>query len=537
MREQFQQLKMLSWMVQSHRWLGLLAAALFCVIGWAAVKYSKDEYEVSAKVFLDSKSALRPLVEGPRGEAGSSPEQLAVLVKRTLLTRESILRVIDETGLRQFAPTPEALDRMVAGMTKTVKFKREMPGLEDELDRDSRPTDIYTISYRTDDAQRAKDIVEHLLNLFKERLSYLATSGAEEAAQFLDREIESYSQQLSQAEDNLKQFKLAHPDVLLNKDGQSYSERVETLQREMEAAKLTLRESQYRAEALRNQISAIGSMRTSTGTSVSGPTALDSQIEAAELHLTQLQSSFTEKHPDVIAAKEQLETLLRQKREGRDRVVSTSGGPVVDVSGPRMMLAEAEARVAATQEQIVVQQKQLEELRPLASKLPKVEAELAQLNRDYDVVKQTYGQLVQRREVVKLAEGAHAVDSMFKVVEPPRVPTLPVSVPRTVMSSLVFLAALLLGMGVAWLRAQGQPSFYTRSQLTQLSGLPVLGAVSMNWSGGQIAKRRLSAAMFTMALVGLFAAYIAVVTYYGFNLNGKVKDAMDLATRYGILRS
>jgi polysaccharide chain length determinant protein (PEP-CTERM system associated) len=540
MREQLQQLRMLLWMVLHHRWAGLAAAVIFCAAGWAAVKMGAEEYQVEAKVFLDSKAALRPLLGGEQGQDGASPEQMAVLVKRTLLTRESVLKVIEQTDLKDVANSPEALERLVQGVSKNIKVKRVMVGVEDEVENDKSPLDIYTVSYRTSDAQRAKDVVEIVLNLFRERLSELSRSGAQEAGAFLDAEIASYSQQLAQAEDQLKQFKLEHPDVLINKDGEGYSQRLENLARELENARLALREAEYRSTALRAQISAISSTRSVVSTGgAAGPTALDGRIEAAQVKLQELQTSFTDKHPDVIAAKAALDSLLQQKREGRDKV---AGGGVVygpggDVSGPRLMLAEAEARASAMRDQIVVLERQLADMKPIADKLPKVEAELAKLNRDYDVIKQTYGKLVQRRELIKLTEGAQAGDSMFKVIEPPRVPTVPVSLPRTLMSSIVLGLAIPLGLGVAWLRAQGRPTFYTRSQLASLSGVPVLGAISMNWTGGQVAKRRLGMAVFAIAFVGLLGAYLAVMTHFGYDLNAKLREVTELATRYGILRA
>jgi polysaccharide chain length determinant protein (PEP-CTERM system associated) len=531
---------MLLWMVLHHRWAGLAAAVLFCAVGWAAVKMSAEEYQVEAKVFLDSKAALRPLLGGGDGQEGASPEQMAVLVKRTLLNRESVLEVINSTDIKEAADSPEALEKLIQGVTSKIKVKRVMVGVEDEVNNDSAPLDIYTVSYRTDDAQRAKDVVEVVLKLFKQRLAELARGGAREAGAFLDAEIASYSQQLTQAEDKLKQFKLDHPDVLLDKDGQGYSQRLETLQRELENARLALREADYRASALRSQISVIGSQRSIVSTGgAAGPTALDGRIEAAQVKLQELQTSFTDKHPDVIAAKAALESLLQQKREGRDQVPGGGVvyGPASDTSGPRLMLAEAEARAAAMRDQIVILERQLAEMKPMAGKLPKVEAELAQLNRDYDVLKQTYEKLVQRRELIKLTEGAQAGDSMFKIIEPPRVPTVPVSLPRTLMSSIVLGLALPLGFGIAWLRAQGRPTFYTRSQLASLSGVPVLGAISMNWSSGQVAKRRFGMAVFAVALVGLLGAYLAVVTYFGYDLNAKLQDITELATRIGILRA
>ncbi|MFX7507037.1 hypothetical protein ABTJ37_22235, partial [Acinetobacter baumannii] len=59
----------------------------------------------------------------------------------------------------------------------------------------------------------------------------------------------------------------------------------------------------------------------------------------------------------------------------------------------RIALAEAEAKVASLRGQIAAQQSQLADSRAMATRMPEVEAALAQLNRDYEVVRKNYEQL------------------------------------------------------------------------------------------------------------------------------------------------
>jgi hypothetical protein len=200
------------------------------------------------------------------------------------------------------------------------------------------------------------------------------------------------------------------------------------------------------------------------------------------------------------------------------------------------MLADAEARAAALKEQIRMQERQLEELKPLAGTMPKVEAELAQLNRDYDVIRATYERLAQRREQIKLAEGAQTAggESMFKVIEAPRIPALPLWPPRMLLTSAIFCAGLGLGVALAWLRAQSRPTFYTRSQLESVSGVPVLGSVTMTWSVMEIARRQLGMFIFGLLVLGLVAAYVAMLQHYGYEF--KLDALKDLGESLGVIK-
>jgi uncharacterized protein involved in exopolysaccharide biosynthesis len=248
--------------------------------------------------------------------------------------------------------------------------------------------------------------------------------------------------------------------------------------------------------------------------------------------LNDLLTNYTEQHPEVVSVRRTLAELRVQKEKGLDRPAGGSAvisGPAVDTSGARLLQADAEARAAALKEQIVVYERQLQEMKPMAGRVPAIEAELAKLNRDYDVIKTTYAQLVQRREAIKLAEGAQTVaDSMFKVIEAPRIPLVPVGPPRLLLTTATFGAALVIGIALAWLRAQGNPTFYTRSQLASLGGVPVLGSVSMNWSLVEVAKRQFGALVFGVSGLALIAAYIAMLMQLGFDFKGQFNGIVRL---------
>ena len=62
-----------------------------------------------------------------------------------------------------------------------------------------------------------------------------------------------------------------------------------------------------------------------------------------------------------------------------------------------------------------------------ASRVPQIDAELAQLNRDYDVVRRQYEAMVARREKAALSEDVDATRlAQFRIIDPPRVSPQPV---------------------------------------------------------------------------------------------------------------
>jgi len=119
--------------------------------------------------------------------------------------------------------------------------------------------------------------------------------------------------------------------------------------------------------------------------------------------------------------------------------------------------------------------------------IPQVEAEYVELMRDYGVYKENYEKLLQRRESAKMSEDVSTTTQMvtFKVVDPPVVPQNPSAPNRILLSSLVFLGALLGGIGIGFLMHLLRPTFQSQGDLWEITGIPVLGTVSMIWTDQQ----------------------------------------------------
>ena len=145
--------------------------------------------------------------------------------------------------------------------------------------------------------------------------------------------------------------------------------------------------------------------------------------------------------------------------------------------------------------------------------MPQVEADFTQLNRDYEVNKTNYEKLLSRRETAQISgemeASSGAVD--FRIVDPPRVPLTPSAPNRPQLTSLVLLGGILAGIAVAFLISQIRPTFSDRRKLREVTGLPILGAVSMIWTDGQRKKQKKGLINFGTALLSLLASYGAVM--------------------------
>ena len=146
----------------------------------------------------------------------------------------------------------------------------------------------------------------------------------------------------------------------------------------------------------------------------------------------------------------------------------------------RMQLSQADADLAEMRGQIGAQQGLVNDLRSRVDAIPEIEAELVRLDRDYEVNKKQYDTLVQRLESARISEDAEqsSENVKFRVIEPPAVPFEPSGPKRLALDTLVLLAALGAGVGLAVLLAQLHPTFTSRDVLEKVTGIPVLGSVT-----------------------------------------------------------
>jgi hypothetical protein len=148
---------------------------------------------------------------------------------------------------------------------------------------------------------------------------------------------------------------------------------------------------------------------------------------------------------------------------------------------------------------------------------PQVEAEAAQLNRDYAIVKKNYEDLVARRQAAVLSGELDVASGLadFRLIDPPRVSPRPVSPNRLLLLPLALVAALGAGLGVAFLASQLRPVFDEASELRTRTQLPILGVVSTMLTDTDRRRERMSTIRFYGAfgsLLGLFVLGVIGMT-------------------------
>jgi len=152
----------------------------------------------------------------------------------------------------------------------------------------------------------------------------------------------------------------------------------------------------------------------------------------------------------VLSVSRLLKELEGQKAAEVERMMSSGAAQFASLDANpvyqqmKLAHADAESRVAALQARVAEYERRLAVMREKAELVPKLEAEQAQLNRDYDVQKRNYEQLVSRRESASMSVEMSAQSGIadFRVIDPPSLATKPSAPNRILLVPLAGLAAL-----------------------------------------------------------------------------------------------
>ncbi len=511
------------------RWWAVAAAFTVCVIGWCVLFALPDRYEAEARVFVDTRTALKPALQGLTTDQNVDAE--INYVRQSLLEGPQLERVARETGVLPSGLVDErAQAKTLLDFSNRVALTVASAGSQGD-DRNTAGT-IYSFNYMDANRDRALLVVKTLLNTFIDKTLGGKREGSEQAQQFLETQIKDYENRLSTAEDRLAAFKKEHVGLMPSEQGGYFA----TLQSEEDAAKKAetdLSVALSRRDELARQLHG-DSVVSAAGASapVVGPHGLAaggdtlSRIQEAQANLDELLLKFTDKHPDVIAARETLAELKKRRavelenlRRGDASAVAASGAgnnPVYQ--NIQLELNKEDVEIAALRRELAQHQSTVADLRQRVNSAPQIEAEYQQLNRDYDVNKAQYTALLESYQKARLGERADNAGSVrFEVVLPPTSPLVPVWPKRTLLLAGIWLASLAVGAGVAYGLHMLKPVVSSVVGMNQLTTLPVLGVVSTAFPSRRQHVRRRELWRFAAAA---FCLVLALALVAGLNRAG-----------------
>ena len=497
MNQVFEELQAAIYSIWHRRWIVLATAWGVCLLGWLVVAMIPNSYESKARIYVELDDVLAQQI----GIAGGSKQDIE-RVRQTLTSSINLEKVIRSTDLGASIQNERDMEGAIEGLAKSVKVVSEEDNLF-ELTAQMGKGDLSD----AENAKLAQDVVQKLIDIFREENIAGNRGEVQETIVFLDQQLEARKMELEAAEQRRVAFEAEHPELIGGTA--AISTKLSTARTEMRGVEADLAAAESALAAINGQLAGTPRTLVTPGTAGGARGAL----MQAQSQLATLQAKgLTDSHPDVVTLQRQIALLQRQ---AANEPSGASGTPNPAYTSLVSIQGERQARVQALVARKAALQADISSMIADQASEPAVAAEANRISRDYEVLKKKYDELLQDREEMRLRGQVENERSSFKfeVIDPPTTPRSPAAPNRPLLLFGVLVAGFGIGAGVAFALGQLRSTFATAQGLEKSMGLPVLGTISTTFTDAGRALRARRMKLFaagTAALGGLFVILLAV---------------------------
>lgn len=511
-----------------YRWVGLVVAWVTGIVGAVVVFALPDRYEASARIYVDTQSILKPLMTGLAVQP--NVEQQVTMLSRTLISRPNVEKLVRMADLDLKNQSKAQQEATIETVTSNLSIQS------------SGRDNLYILGYRDNDPETAKRVVQSLVSIFVESSLGATRKDTSTAATFINEQIKTYEAKLEEAETRLKEFRLKNLSNM-GSDGKDSAAHIAELSAQLERARLEYREAVNARDAAKAQLEAekarggapstAQSLAQEAGANVSTP-ELDARLADLRRNLDALLQRFTDQHPDIVATRKLIKDLEEQRKRELAELrkaamnvpmppVGSNGGSLATQELVRI-LATTEVQVASLKARVDEYTARYSQALTALKSAPQVEAEAAQLNRDYAIHKRNYEDLVQRREQASISGELDVASGVadFRVIDPPRANPKPVAPNRLLLLAGAMAAALGAGVFTTFGASQLRPVFHDANELRARVELPILGVVTRLVTDADRARLRMELIRFSAGAGGLLVMFAIALTVLAVQLSRQV---------------
>lgn len=468
--------------------------AIFVVVSLALLLIGflwQKQYLSHTTLYVDDTNVVRPLLE----DIAESADQIdkANVAREIIFSRDILDTIMAEGGW-----VPEGTSAV-----QRERIKEEI--IENTIVENINST-LIGIGFYHKTPKVAYETTRRYADLFLEKSVKAQSAETNDAFDFIEGQVETYRGKLEDAERRLESFKAAHPGARPGTES-NVDSRIIELRRELEGTQLLFSEANQRAITLDRELASESlnlQREYRDNRNAQRIQELQSQIDVLRL-------SYTDDYPDIIRLKQQIEEFRSFAAQGGGAQLGSTGlggsyglgggGAGAGISPVYQELRAQAAQSKATAESL---RSRLAQTRSLlqselgrADQSTKVERELAELSRDYEINKQIYEDLVKRRENarVSMVLGKEKQGVLYRIQEPANFPVLPSGLRFMHWAALGLILGAIMPFLYLFTFIKLDPRIRTASGVTDDLDLPLLTVVphmslpgeQRGWVNGKLA--------------------------------------------------
>jgi uncharacterized protein involved in exopolysaccharide biosynthesis len=241
------------------------------------------------------------------------------------------------------------------------------------------------------------------------------------------------------------------------------------------------------------------------------------RLEDLKGQLAEMRGKLGPKHPDVVKLSREVETLseevkgLEEKRAAVTIAEERPDNPAY--INLRTQLAATDMEIKALTEERARLNKDMSQVEAKLANAPLVERRYNELNRDYENAKSKYTDIMNKLTEARVAQGMEETQrgERFTIIDPAQFPERPHKPNRLAIMLISLVLALGAGVGLAAARESLDQTIKSSEELSALTGEPVLSVVPFMETRQERRAKALKRVLWIVVLLGAIAAALIVV--------------------------
>jgi polysaccharide biosynthesis transport protein len=483
-------------------------------------------YESSSTILIEEQQIPQEFVKST--VTGFADQRIQSLTQQ-ILSRVKLWEIIQQFNLYSELREKLTREEILENMRNDIKLdtiSAEVGGKKRRQSGQPEVTIAFSIAYRGKSPGTVQKVSGTLASLYLEQNLKTREAQAQSTTQFLEAELKQLQERIKYLGDKITTFKGEH-EGLLPEQQEFNRQQAARLEMDIKQLDAGMRSAEDRKIYIEGQLATVKPdtpLIGSTGERVMAPA---DRLKALEVSLVDLQSKFSEDHPDVRKVRReiaelkkmagqpggsaairrqkltQLKAELAQKqgkysdqhpevKKLKNEIAQLEQAPesvspstkVTEPENPAYIslttqIKAAEADVASLRSQQAGLREKLQMYRQRLEEAPKLEQEYMALMRDYQNATQKHQEVMNKILEARISEGMeeHQKGEKFTLIDPASFPQKPVSPKRW----LIFLAGVIMSLGAGFgtvaLAEHLDHSVKSSDELARLTGLPVLGSI------------------------------------------------------------
>ena len=473
--------------VRKRKWLILLPMiAVGLAIAYVVYRLP-DIYESTTLIVVKPSTLPNSVV--PTIEEETLTRELTS-ISQVVTSRSSLQPLMEKYDLyKEERRRGEPMELLIDAMRKQIKV--EVNTSNHEI------TNGFNITYRGRDPKTTQAVAAELASKYIDEQTKSTINGGASAKQFIEEQVRQAKEELDTIDTERLKYLQQNLDHIPSQS-QALVGRLTALHEGQKALIAEQGRSRDLAAAYRSQLAditksyqeemALSAENTTDPKTTVAWANLVAKKSELENELQGLLSQYKEKHPDVVAKKQQLEAVKRDQdqmiADWKDRIEERKQ-KLQQLSDPRILSLKTQIAImdgdSERQQKLLNEtNQQIAELDSRINEIPNAEVGLEAIDREYQTKKANYDSLLaQQQKVVIGADAAKDQQSSgIQLVDPANLPEQPVAPKRSTLTVAGFGIGLAIGFLLAIVfELRRLFTIQTTEDAKHYTGLPVLASI------------------------------------------------------------